>query len=243
MICKFAGFFVDVSPIYDYTKFMVEKFRFNGSIPKDAEIISVGKNYTEQTYKDYLQVYPQLTIEEAEHIYLSGDLFRKIIDFGAIILHSSAIKYGDKCYLFSAPTGTGKSTHTSLWEKLYGNKVRIINDDKPILKYKKGKIIAYGTPFAGGTHKFFDENGEVDAIIFIERSAENSIKEITAKEAIPLIFQETVKKLGADRMNIVLDMIEKICKNVRLFKLYCNMEESSAVLAHNTLIKDDINEG
>lgn len=62
------------------------------------------------------------------------------------MVHSSAIKYNDKCYLFSADSGVGKSTHTSLWHKVYGDKVQIINDDKPIIRLENNKLIVYGSP-------------------------------------------------------------------------------------------------
>ncbi len=238
MICKFAGFYCNINPLYDYTLSMIEKFRYEGDIPADVEIIQVGKNFTVEDYKKYQKTQPHLELDEIEHMFLAEDFFKRILKYNSIMLHSSALKYNGKCYLFSAKSGVGKSTHTCLWEKIYGDKVKVINDDKPILKYENNKIVAYGTPFAGGTHKFLDESGQVDSIIFINRSENNSIKEISIKESIPLIFGETIKKLGVEKMNYALDMIDKICRNVRIYQLNCNMEDSAAILAHDTLIKE-----
>lgn len=241
MLYKFAGFYVQMSPKYEYTQSMLDIFECNEDVPED-QILYVGYGVSDETINNYTKRFPQVSLGESEHIYFSADFFRQILDYDSMMFHSSAIKYNGRCYLFSALSGTGKSTHTALWQKIYGDKVKIINDDKPVLKYENGKVIAYGSPFAGGTHKFLNESGEVDSIIFIKRSENNSIKEISVKEAIPRIFEETIKKLGAEKMSSLLNMIDRICNNVRLFELSCNMEDEAAILAHDTLIKDDENE-
>ena len=140
--------------------------------------------------------------------------------------------------MFSAPSGTGKSTHTRIWEKLYGDDVKIINDDKPIIRLMGEELIAYGSPFAGGTHKFCDDNAPLTAIVFITRAEKNSIRKLTNKEALPLIFQETIRKVSKEKMHLVLDMIDIIIKKADLYELSCNMEDDSARIAHDTIVKD-----
>ena len=237
LLCKFAEYYVKCNPKFPYTADMIEKFRCGEDVDP-SKIITIGENVTLEDCENYHKKYPNVPVDEAEHIYLADELFKKILPYKSIMIHSSAVKYKGKCYLFSAPSGTGKSTHTRIWEKLYGNDVKIINDDKPIIRLMGDQLIAYGSPFAGGTHKFCDDSAPLFAIVFITRAKENFIRKLNSKEALPLLFQETVRKVSKERMNLVLDMIDIIIKKVDLYELCCNMEDNSARIAHDTIVKD-----
>ena len=67
-----------------------------------------------------------------------------------MLLHSSCVVYEDKAYLFSAPCGTGKSTHTQIWLKRFPG-AYILNDDKPAIRIMEDGVYAFGTPFSGKT--------------------------------------------------------------------------------------------
>lgn len=76
------------------------------------------------------------TIDEAEEFATASIFNRKIIHRGAMLVHSSALVFDGKAYLFSADSGVGKSTHTKMWLKRFGSKAHILNDDKPVVKLK-----------------------------------------------------------------------------------------------------------
>lgn len=242
MLYKFADFFVEMTPMYDYTLDMAEPFLYKASL--DGEnVITIGENVTEEFCQDYLKEQHHLSLGEVEHIFLALDFFRKILKYKSIMIHASAVKYKGRCYLFSAPSQTGKSTHTKIWKKLYGDDVEIINDDKPIVRLIDGELYAYGTPFAGGTYLYKDDRAVVDSIVFVKRSEDNSIKELSGREALPQLFNETVHKLGRTNMENVFSMFDVIFEKVKFYELHCNMEDSSAVLAHNTIVKEENYEG
>lgn len=237
MLCKFANFFVEINPLYDYTKKMIKYFETD-EVPT-SQVITLGEKFSDDDYKKYNSHYPDVSVEEAEHIFLATEFFRKILKYNAIMIHSSAIKYNGKCYLFSADSGVGKSTHTSLWQEVYGDKVQIINDDKPIIRIKNNKLIVYGSPFAGGTMKFQNDSADLEAIVFLERSKNNSIGELSPQKAMRYLFKESVRKIGKNQMNNSLNMISVILENCKFYKLKCNMDKSSAILSHDTIVKED----
>lgn len=237
MLCKFADFFVEINPLYDYTKKMIKYFETD-EVPT-SQVITLGEKFSDDDYKNYNSHYPDVSVEEAEHIFLATEFFRKILKYNAIMIHSSAIKYNGKCYLFSADSGVGKSTHTSLWQEVYGDKVQIINDDKPIIQIKNNKLIVYGSPFAGGTMKFQNDSADLEAIVFLERSKNNSIEELSPQSAMRYLFKESVRKIGKNQMNNSLNMISVILENCKFYKLKCNMDKSSAILSHDTIVKED----
>lgn len=237
MLCKFADFFVEINPLYDYTKKMIKYFETD-EVPT-FQVITLGEKFSDDDYKNYNSHYPDVSVEEAEHIFLATEFFRKILKYNAIMVHSSAIKYNGKCYLFSADSGVGKSTHTALWQEVYGDKVQIINDDKPIIRIKNNKLIVYGSPFAGGTMKFQNDSADLEAIVFLERSKNNSIEELSPQSAMRYLFKESVRKIGKNQMNNSLNMISVILENCKFYKLKCNMDKSSAILSHDTIVKED----
>ena len=85
-----------------------------------------------------------------EYAYVGAEFNRKFLKYGGIMIHSSAVEVDGKAYLFSAPCGTGKSTHTKQWQKYFGaDQAIIINDDKPVLRRLEDGWYAYGTPLVG----------------------------------------------------------------------------------------------
>ncbi|PLS27720.1 hypothetical protein [Bifidobacterium parmae] len=80
-----------------------------------------------------------------------------------LVFHGATIGFDGRAYIFTAPSGTGKTTHISLWRRAFGDRVSIINGDKPILRFERERerddpaapaaarhrVIAYGTPWCG----------------------------------------------------------------------------------------------
>lgn len=74
---------------------------------------------------------------------------RKLLEFDTLLFHGSVVAVDGTGYLFTAKSGTGKSTHTRLWRQLFGSRAVMANDDKPLLKITDNGVIAYGTPWNG----------------------------------------------------------------------------------------------
>ena len=91
--------------------------------------------------------------------------------YNTFLLHSSFIKWKDKAILFTAPSGTGKSTQADLWEK-YEN-AEIINGDRSGIRKMDGKWTAYGLPIAGSSGIY--KNISYICIITGERKQTNTI--------------------------------------------------------------------
>ena len=114
-------------------------------------------------------------------------LYRKIClelpRYNAFLFHSAAVKQGDSAYIFSAPSGTGKSTHLRLWMRRFGKELAVINGDKPILRLtQEGTFRVYGTPWAGKEGWQNNISGELRGICFLEQSPQNRIRRLTPEE-------------------------------------------------------------
>ena len=155
--------------------------------------------------------------------------------FSAYLFHSALIEYEGRGYAFSAKSGTGKSTHISLWQKAFGKQVRVINGDKPILRYINGELVAYGTPWCGKENISTNASVPLCAICFIERSESNSIARITPSEAISMIFHQILTPRDMETLDSLLPLLDLTLKLVPCYLLRCNMDIEAAHVAYNAM--------
>ncbi len=165
-------------------------------------------------------------------------IYRKIAEhmpsYDTFLFHGSCIAVDGQGYLFTAKSGTGKSTHAGLWKKLLGERVVYVNDDKPLIRVNPdGDLTVYGTPWAGKHNLNNNISVPLNCICLLERSAENNIVEITKSEAYPMLLQQVYRPADQDAMRKTLSLIDRM--QVRLYRLCCNMDISSAELSYGVM--------
>lgn len=235
---------------------------------KIADVVFQAKllyPYTEKLCKDYEYFgdeEPKFSVEithedvEAERVYISEysddmleslALFRKLCDYAlknenAILFHSSAVMVDGVAYLFTAPSGTGKSTHARLWRELLGDRAVMINDDKPIIRYVDGDFYVYGTPWNGKHHLGTNDRAKIKAICKIYQAKENVIRKLDAKTMLFNVLNQTIRPKEIENMDKLLVLIEKMLNSVDLYELGCNISKEAAELSYNTMSKGDRDE-
>ena len=185
--------------------------------------------------------------------YLAGeeryiDYSRNIIDimnieqvlntFNAFILHSSFIKYQDKAILFTAPSGTGKSTQADLWEK-YEN-AEIINGDRSGIRKMDGKWTAYGLPIAGSSGIYKNKKAEISHIIILKQGKETKLTKLSPREAFIKLYSETlVHTWDKEFQENIINMITDVVQNVRIYQYECLPDKSAVEFLKEQVIKDN----
>lgn len=166
---------------------------------------------------------------------LSGAKFCKILlGVGGFVLHASAVLHRGGVYLFSAPSGVGKSTHARLWtENIEG--ARIINDDKPGIRITAAGVYAYGTPWCGSGHIHTADKAKVKALYFIRQSTRNHVKRISAKDIPYLLFESTMRPETDAEMDSLFASLDAFVKAIPIFSLDCNMEKEAVFTALTAL--------
>lgn len=181
---------------------------------------------------------PHLTNDEIEYIFTGSFFYEAFLHFNGFMLHSSGVCADGYAYLFSADPGTGKSTHTDLWLK-YIKGAEIINDDKPAIRLIDDKIYVYGTPWSGKTDQNKNIRLPLGGIVFIERSENNWIKEISVKEALPLILGQTIRPTDPKLMNKLLDILDVILSHTKVYKFGCNISKEAVETSYNAIKMED----
>ncbi|MGM9664491.1 MAG: hypothetical protein ACI3XF_06595 [Eubacteriales bacterium] len=164
----------------------------------------------------------------------------KMLDYDTILFHGSAIAVDGVGYLFTAKSGTGKSTHTRLWREVLGERAVMINDDKPLISVSESGIIIYGTPW-NGKHRLSTNIGvPLKAVCILERAAENHIVPITKKDAYPMLIQQGNRPSAPPKLIKTLQLIDRLAGNVKLYRLGCNMSPQAAEIAYRTMSEDSL---
>jgi hypothetical protein len=164
--------------------------------------------------------------------------FTALLEHDGFYLHASAIAYEGRGYLFSAPSGTGKSTHTRLWQQVYGEEAKVFNDDKPPLRRLDGNWYAYGTPWCGTDHININMQVPVAGICFLKQGTENRIRRLSQAEAISKIVSQTIRKFKkVERLDLMLSHVEKLVREIPVFELENRPEPEAARLSYETMRK------
>ena len=188
-------------------------------------------------WKALQKVQPHLSDEDCEYLCTGGSFYRQLLHFDGMMLHASAVVLDGKAYLFTAPCGTGKSTHTKLWLALFGDRAYILNDDKPALRLIDGVWYAYGTPWSGKHDISTNEAVPVAGICYLHQAKENEIRKITGKRAVFSLLEQTPRPPEASLRIRVLEQLDKLISQVPVWEMGCNMDPSAAELSCNVMHK------
>lgn len=148
------------------------------------------------------------------------------------VFHSSAISCHNFGLVFSAKSGTGKSTHTSLWLDQYKDAV-IVNDDSPIIRIQDDCVLLYGTPWAGTSGINTNKAVPLKAIVFLSRGETNLIKKLNSSDAVKPFFDGILSPLNPRMLSNAAATMDKILNSVSAYTLSCNMNPDAAVTVHN----------
>lgn len=201
--------------------------------PFDIEI-KVNKKRVEASMAEH----PELNFDDWNYMLTGSDFYTELVKFDGFLLHSSCIVVDGVAYAFSADSGTGKSTHTQLWLKRFGDRAYMLNDDKPAIRIIDGKVYACGTPWSGKYDYSTPKVVPLGGICFLERSEDNWIKPADTAKAVFNIFSQTVRRFNHADMNKLFDILEKIFKMVPIYQFGCNISDEAVDTSYNAMKKD-----
>lgn len=238
-VYKIGGKIVEIDSIHkevhtlckDYICGQISDFKVETSQPdidyerekSDAENRKEGipiRNFSDE-YLETLAVYRKIA--------------DKMLESDTILFHGSVIAVDGIGYLFTAKSGTGKSTHTRLWRDLFGERAIMVNDDKPLIKVSESGIIVYGTPWDGKHRLSTNISVPLKAVCVLERSEENRIEKVTADSVYNMLVQQVYRPQNPQKLLKTLQLIDILSENAGLYRLGCNMDISAAELAYNVM--------
>ncbi len=228
-IYNIADLNVFIEPIYPSTAKRLAPYITNDT-GVDIKITADDDKIKQLCMNSKIHCNPQT----AESSYILNELCNAVLErFDGFFFHSSALMLNGEAYVFSAASGTGKSTHTSLWRKHFGDKVTMINDDKPIIRKNRGKFYIYGTPWMGKADIGNNIKAPVKAVFILKQGKVNSAVQITPGEVFNHILEATVVPRQSNIMSVLLNLLDEFFSSAPLFLLTCNLDDDAVTTAYN----------
>ena len=228
-IYRLAGLTIEIDSLYPEVHAMCEPYRAEGpvdfSVSTGQEDIGLEAQKADQgiaftdSYLETLAVYRKIA--------------EKLPYYGAFLMHGSCVAADGYGYIFSAKSGTGKSTHAALWRKLLGDRAVMVNDDKPLVRLVDGCVKAYGSPWDGKHHLSCDVSVPLRAVCFLERSQSNRIVRLSRDEALPLMVRHVYRPSDPEALQRTMGILGSL--DIGFYKLFCNMDISAAKLAFSAM--------
>ncbi|MBR2047521.1 MAG: hypothetical protein IJ960_02895 [Oscillospiraceae bacterium] len=181
-----------------------------------------------------------LPVREYSDAYLESTAIQrkiteKFFEYDILLFHGSVVAVDGVAYLFTAKSGTGKSTHTRLWRELLGDRAVMVNDDKPFLRFEGDQIIACGSPWNGKHRLGSNIMVPLKAICVLERGTENRITRIDAREALPMLFQQSARPRNPRLMPKYMELLDRLAACAAFYRLECNMNPEAAKMSFQAM--------
>lgn len=173
-------------------------------------------------YLETLAVYRQI----AEYLSANHD---------TVLMHGCVIQVDDRGYMFTAPSGTGKTTHTRLWLQLLGERAFIVNGDKPLIRITPDGVTAYGTPWDGKEHYSRNTSVQLHAVGIICRDTTNYTERLTPKQAFTEMLRATHFANTHMATLQVMRLLETFLLRIPVYRIHCNMDIQAAEVAYHDL--------
>lgn len=229
---KIAGLTVDLGYKYETMKKQAAAYKSDEACDKPDMKIYLTDEFLEEKQRET----PDLSLDNCEYLYTGAAFYSGLLRFGGFLLHSSAVLMDGKAYLFTADSGTGKSTHTAFWREAFGkDRARILNDDKPAVRLAANGIFACGTPWSGKTDLNINKIVPLAAIGFLERSEENWIERRKGAEVVGKLLKQTVRPPVQSEMEALLSYADRVLREVPVYSLGVNMSVDAAKMAYEAM--------
>ena len=207
--------------------------------PQTAEIVIQTSNADVAHERAvYEQTYPAAHSQpeaELECLAVYRKLVRALLPYDVLLFHGSAVAVGGEAYLFIAPSGTGKSTHTRLWRELFGDRAVMVNDDKPLMHVSESGVTIYGTPWDGKHHLSRNIAVPLRAVCVLERAEENRIASVSPVQAFSSLLRQSYRYESEAEEQRALSLLDLLTQQVGLYRLGCNMTPAAAETAWRTM--------
>lgn len=235
-VMEIAGVAVLVNPMFQSTKEYCRPY-LSEKEPEFTVTVTAEDLIREQQLLEREAVEEGLKIRKFKEPFLERSAIqRRVADFlvscDTLMLHGSTVAVDGGAYLFTAPCGTGKSTHTRLWREVFGDRAIMVNDDKPFLQITSDGVLAYGSPWSGKHGLASNVCVPLKGICSLRRGKENEIWRNDVDSLMDLLSRQVHLPEDGSLAAKARALLEQVTELVPLWEMACNKEPDAARVAH-----------
>lgn len=236
MIYKLFDLYYSIEFIYPFSKHLLAPYLTNDDKSPD-EIIKITNQEIESEFKND----PEHQKDYHEFVCIFRHISKSIINYNGLFIHSAVIEMNGYGYMFSGKSGAGKSTHIKQWADFFGaDKVKIINGDKPIVRFFDDGIYAYGNPWHGVEGWSNNSKVKLNSVCFIEQATTNSIRTLRPDEVLKRMLNQTIMPKDTNEKLKYFDLMDKLIKSLNFYELNCDISKDAVLTAYNEMRGDKI---
>lgn len=158
-----------------------------------------------------------------------------LIGKDTLMLHGSTVAVDGQAYLFTAPCGTGKSTHTRLWREVFGDRAVMVNDDKPFLWITFDGVLACGSPWTGKHGLGSNVSVPLKGICILSRGSENRIRILAPEDAADFLRSQCFVPEDSEQAGRALELLDRLIRTVSLWQMECTKQPEAAITAYQAM--------
>ena len=239
---EIAGLVVRVQPLFQSTREYCRPY-LTDKEPDFFVTVTQDDLIFEQILLEREAVEEGLKIRKFKEPFLErSTIQRRVADYlvgrNILLMHGSTVSVDGKAYLFTAPCGTGKSTHTRLWRELFDDRAVMVNDDKPFLQITSDRVLAYGSPWSGKHGLASNICVPLQGICSLHRGKENLIDRVEGCTLMDLLRRQVHTPADAGLAEKTLSLLDTLAAMVPVWEMYCNKEPDAAKVAYSAMSCD-----
>lgn len=232
-----AGQVIGVSALYEQTRTFCKNYLTDAPASFEVAVTPADIAYERQRSARADELEGAAVREHADPYLETLAVYRKLaqllVQDDILLMHGAVVAVDGQAYLFTAKSGTGKTTHTRLWMRQFGDRAVMVNGDKPLLHITSEGVTVYGTPWDGKHHRSTNTSCPLKAVCILTRNTENSIQRIDKKAALPMLCQQSYRPCSPIGAQKTLALVDRLGSSVPLYRLGCNMEPEAAKVAYH----------
>ena len=224
-----AGLVIRIENRYDFVQNLCRDYITAPDRPADIAVCVQEEELRREAEKA-----PDPSLSDAYHEAVAAykQISNALPAFDAFVMHASVVAVDGKAYGFAAESGTGKSTLTRRWMEALGDRLTVINGDKPICRFRDGQLLAFGTPWCGKENWQTNTSAPLEALCLLERGEENVICPVDAFELLgELVHHFHLPGGGRVDMPRLVELIDRMVTTVPVYRMRCRNDSSAAETA------------
>ncbi len=202
----------------------IERF-CNEFITDKTSVDITVKAQKDEVLREIEEAEGKTSFDYAEILCIYRHIAEELPLYNRFVMHGAALKYGENAYIFTAPSTTGKTTHIKLWQKHLGDRVSVINGDKPILKIENNVVTVYGTAWAGKERLYSNDSAPLRAICILKRGKQNKIYNVNPKEHFAALLNQIYLPKNEEAARKNLELFAQLINLVPVYVLECDISE------------------
>ncbi|MBQ7600204.1 MAG: hypothetical protein IJU57_05985 [Clostridia bacterium] len=235
-VYRLCGLNIAVSTVWENTHMLMRDYLSTAEeleegieffVATSAEDIDFERKRSDESHASE-DAPPSYTDGYLEELAVLRKISEKLPAYDSFLFHGSSLCYDGKAYIFTARSGVGKSTHASLWRKLLGERVTMINDDKPFISVNNGVSYVHGNPYNGKHRLGNNITVPLSAVCLIKRGCENRIRKVSLSEAFPALMLQAYRPADPVMLAKTLELLDAFTASCGLYELECNMDIEAA---------------